>query len=275
MSTNLLIKEPIVVALAADIGYEPQLLTLIKSLCYHHSNLKIYLFQKTYPVGWFDNVNKWLKPLNSEVIPAQVLVDFSEYTTLSHTTETTFYRFFIPLLPEDRVLYLDCDMVVNGDLSDLINTSFNGQPLIAVEDFILNNILNYTDIKPYFNAGMLVFNNPMWKSQNLVNVSLGYLKEYSNKMVYADQDVLNLLFCNMWKSVNFCYNFQTDAIIELVRRNNQSLIEEKGWLDCDEPAIIHYTSPFKPWKNSNSTLFSDKYWFYYNLTWQDIWEKWT
>lgn len=268
----------ITIAIAADLGYETQVITLIKSLCYHHSCLKIYLFHKTYPVEWFDCVNKWLKPLNSEVIPVWVFMDFSEYTTAPHITETTFYRFLIPYLPEDRVLYLDCDMVVNSDLSTLINTPFDGKALIAVEDFVLNNIPHaypeYPDIKPYFNAGMLVFNNSVWKAQNLVQISLERLKTDSNKMLYADQDVLNSLFCKSWKAVDFVFNFQVDAITDLgVRRNQTFIIEEKGWLS-KEAVIIHYTGSFKPWKNNNAELLRDKYWFYYNLTWRDIWEKW-
>lgn len=267
----------ITIALAADIGYEAQVVTLIKSLCYHHSRLKIYLFHKTFPDEWFDCLNKWLKPLQSEIISVLVLQEFEEYKTISHINETTFYRFLIPDLPEERVIYLDCDMVVNGDLSALIHTPFGGLPLLAVEDFVLNNISHYypeyPDLKPYFNAGMLVFNIPVWQEHQWLDKLLEQLLTAADRMFYADQDVLNSLLCKSWKAVSYIYNFQTDAILELESRSQQEIIENKGWLKNGEPLIIHYTSPMKPWKITGNMLFREKYWFYYNLSWQEIMER--
>ncbi|HGO5823149.1 TPA: glycosyltransferase family 8 protein [Mannheimia haemolytica] len=262
--------------MAADIGYETQLLTLIKSLCYHHRNLKIYLLHKTFPNEWFDCVNKWLQQLNSKIISANVLWDFSKYKTASHITETTFYRLAIPYLPEHRVIYLDCDIVINGSLLELMEIPFDGSPLLAVEDFVLNNIEHwypkYPDLKPYFNAGMLVFNIPLWEQQNISDMLLERLDTEENYILYADQDLLNSLLCKHWKGISSIYNFQTDAIIELSqRRRSMDVVDEKGWLKSQEPIVIHYTGPYKPWKKIiDNTLFREKYWFYYQLSWQEI-----
>lgn len=266
----------LVIALAADIRYETYVITLIKSLCYHHSHLRIYLLHKTFPNEWFDAINKRLSPLNSEVVSVYVYTDFSEYTTASHITETTFYRFLIPHLPEKIVLYLDCDIVVNGDLYELFQIPFDDYPLIAVEDFVLNNIphnyLEYPDMKPYFNAGVLMFNIPIWQRENLSEELVNRLKTHN--MLYADQDILNSLLCKCWKAVSYIYNFQTDAIHDFSRRQLENIVEEKGWLNCDEPKVIHYTSPRKPWTIEQDILFREKYWFYYQLSWQEIMEIW-
>lgn len=80
-----------VIMLAADTGYQVQLETLIKSLCYHHTNLKIYLFHKEFPLEWFEHINTLIAPLNSEIIPALVNVDLSTLKTMDHITETTYF----------------------------------------------------------------------------------------------------------------------------------------------------------------------------------------
>lgn len=143
--------------------------------------------------------------------------------------------------------------VVNGSLLELMDIPFDGLPLLAVEDFVLNNIehcyFEYPDLKPYFNAGMLVFNIPLWKQENIADILFERLEAQVNQMIYADQDLLNSLLCKHWKNVGYIYNFQTDAIIDLIqRRGRGDIVETKGWLKNQEPIIIHYTSPRKPWK---------------------------
>ncbi|GAB1669343.1 hypothetical protein Mh1962_01480 [Mannheimia haemolytica] len=95
-----------------------------------------------------------------------------------------------------------------------------------------------------------------------------------NYILYADQDLLNSLLCKHWKEVGYIYNFQTNAMIDLIQgRSREDIVEAKGWLKNQEPIIIHYTSPMKPWKINASTLFREKYWFYYQLSWQEIIER--
>ncbi|TLU74830.1 hypothetical protein [Mannheimia varigena] len=75
----MLNNQPIVIALAADLGYQTQVETLIKSLAYHHTKLKIYLFHKTFPEEWFEIWNEKLALIGSEIISSTVLRDFSTY----------------------------------------------------------------------------------------------------------------------------------------------------------------------------------------------------
>lgn len=98
-------EQPLIIALAADLQYETQVMTLIKSLCYHHKKIKIYLLHKTYANEWFELLNKNLKQLdlNNEVVSITVGLDLTQYKPLSHITESTFYRLFASYIPENRV----------------------------------------------------------------------------------------------------------------------------------------------------------------------------
>ncbi|HDZ6851935.1 TPA: glycosyltransferase family 8 protein, partial [Mannheimia haemolytica] len=271
------INQPIVIALAADLGYQTQVETLIKSLCYHHSHLKIYLFQKTFPNEWFDIWCQKLALLSSEIIPVKVCVDFSKYKSLEHINETGFYRYLIPYLDEERVLYLDSDIVVDDNLSEMYWLNFNGIPLYAVEDYVHNHIPAYLDLdlSPYFNSGVLLINNILWKKYSVCD-ELVTINEKIVNLTYGDQDALNIYFKGGWGALPIEYNYQVDAILELVlRREQEELARKNGYLDVI-PKIIHYTSKFKPWKKELHTMqisTRKKYWFYYHLEWNDILEQ--
>lgn len=163
------------------------------------------------------------------------------------------------------VIYLDSDIVVDKPLTKLMEIDFKDLPLLAIEDAYLNKTNHkypkYPDLKPYFNAGVLVLNIPLWKKENLSNILLKKMKTESNNMIYADQDLLNSLLCKRWKKLNSNYNYQTGVINDLKDKNNK-------------PNIIHYTGENKPWKRNSDVIFKNKYWFYYQLSWQEIFDKW-
>ncbi|MEG9531010.1 glycosyltransferase family 8 protein [Mannheimia indoligenes] len=263
--------QPIVIALAADLGYQTQVETLIKSLAYHHTKLKIYLFHKTFPEEWFEIWNEKLALIGSEIISITVLRDFSTYQTRAHITEVSFYRYLISYLDEPRVLYLDSDIVVDGNLSEMYWRDFGDVLLLAVEDYVHNHIPVYTDmdLMPYFNSGVMLINNQEWKKYSVDAQLLAINQQYPH-LTYSDQDALNIFFKGYWAKLPIEYNYQVDAIIELsYRRKQENLAKESGYLSV-VPKIIHYTSQYKPWKSEFSQLMREKYWFYYGLEWKDI-----
>lgn len=235
---------------------------------HHHTNLKIYLFHKEFPLEWFEHINTLIAPLNSEIIPALVNVDLSTLKTMDHITETTYFRYFAQNLPESRVLYLDCDIVVDSDLSSLYQQPFNANALLAVEDYVLNNTSHYYSdfsFDAYFNAGVLLINLECWKSEKIGSRLMTLSQKYST-LIYADQDVL---LHKRWGKLPLEYNYQTFGILDLNMRGLNNVIEDKGFLTI-VPTIIHYTSPYKPWKLNQGQPYREKYWFYYRLTWQEI-----
>lgn len=270
--------QPIVIALAADLGYQVQVETLIKSLSYHHRHLKIYLFYKDFPIEWFDGQNQRLAPLSSQVIPVLVKGDFTKYALGKYITEVTFYRYFISCLDEQRVLYLDSDIVVDGDLSSLYWQDFAGVPLLAVEDYVHQHLPVYQDLtfESYFNAGVLLIDNAFWRRHATFDDLIAINDEYPN-LVFGDQDALNIYFNDSWRALPIEYNYQVGALIELsVRRGLNELVKTSGYLDV-VPKIIHYTGPYKPWKASviheMQIATRKKYWFYHDLSWQEIYHQ--
>lgn len=59
--------------------------------------------------------------------------------------------------------------MVDDNLSEMYWLNFNGIPLYAVEDYVHNHIPAYLDLdlSPYFNSGVLLINNILWKKYSV------------------------------------------------------------------------------------------------------------
>lgn len=265
------------IALAADLNYAEQVQTLIKSICYRHQNVRFYLFNKEYPVEWFHSLNAQLNQINCEILDAKVTYDWlSAYKTLPHVSETTFYRYLIPQLPDSRVLYLDCDMIVDTNmLPELYVLNLQGNFLAASPDMLISHIehhyAEFPHMKPYFNAGLMLVDNDKWREhgvqQDLFSLNAHY------RFFYGDQDALNVYFQNKWLKLNPAYNYQTGAIRGL---NNRKL---HGWAEKavelgEQAQIIHYTTSRKPWRvtplGEEDVPKRERYWHYHKMQWSDI-----
>lgn len=266
------------IVLAADRNYTEQVITLIKSVCYHHRSIRFYLIHQDYPNEWFLAINKYLINLKSEIIPLKISEPFKFSTKLQeHITQSTFYRYLIPHIPEKRILYLDSDIVVDGNIEDMYFSDFDDKYALAVDDMFISQTEHcyqeFPEMKPYFNAGVLLVNNELWKKCNLTEHLIQMTQRYP-KAIYGDQDILNITLKNNWKALNNTYNYQTGFIHELINHNmsdEEIIAKYHSQASEIQPKIIHYTSKYKPWLNSKYfVLLREKYWFYYQLSWEEI-----
>ncbi|AWI50652.1 glycosyltransferase family 8 protein [Actinobacillus porcitonsillarum] len=273
-------KQVINIALAADRNYAEQVITLIKSVCYHHKNVRFYLIQQDYPDEWFDALNKHLVKLDAEIIPATILDSFEFDSILQkHITQASFYRYLIPKIPEERILYLDSDIVVDGNIEEMYFSDFNEKYAFAVEDMYISHTkhcyMEFPEMKPYFNSGVLLINNKLWQEYDLFEHLIQTTKAYP-KVIYGDQDILNILLKNKWEILSNVYNYQTGVMYGSLPVNknlsNEEILEKYQKQAKEvQPKIIHYTSKYKPWLNNEYfVLLREKYWFYYQLSWEEI-----
>jgi len=204
---------------------------------------------------------------------------------LQHITVSaaTYYRLFITeLLPSsiDRVIYLDCDLVVKDDLRKLWEADFKDAYVLAVQDLWVPYVSSMkgvpyqklgipTDSK-YFNAGVLVINLQKWRLDGVTTKAIEYLKTYQEDIRAHDQDVLNGLFAGQWGELDSKWNL-TPAIIDLFPSWQESPFSEEMYqLLISSPSIIHFATNRKPW-NSRHTLFKDTFFEYVDKT---AWSGW-
>jgi len=182
-----------------------------------------------------------------------------------YISKEAYYRIIIPdLLGEDitKALYLDCDMIVRTDISELWETNIDKYDLAAVDESrvvtkldrqIRMNRLSLPSESYYFNSGLLLLNLKRWREKKISSELIQFIKANPDKLALLDQDALNAVLYNRWLRLDDKWNFTT--------AHSTKLLLEKA-------AIIHFTGPEKPW-NSESP-FKIKYLRYLKAS---LWER--
>lgn len=178
--------------------------------------------------------------------------DLRDYSFLSIET---FYRLYIPrvLSMYEKVLYIDCDIVVCEDVSPLLEIEMNGKAIAAVSDVNCSYLVEHckaigVDIGKTFNAGVILINNYKFEENKIREKCLKLLLEdyerESRIYIYQDQDLLNCILDGDWVRLDDDWNFQWQYLWRLdgvstsfVRRYKQA---------SKSPKIIHYAGDKKP-----------------------------
>ena len=245
------------IVLAANYAYVEQVMTTIKSICYHNRSIRFYLINSDFPNEWFKQLNKRLERYDSEIINCRVTSEqISRYKT--DISYTVFLRYFISdFVKEDKALYLDCDLIVTKNLDNLFEIDLQDDPLAAVRDY--GGRVYYG--REMFNAGVLLINNRLWKQENMSQRLIDLTNEWHDKVDQADQSILNMLFENRWIEMEF---------------DNNHVVIHKQFTDYelpagqDYPGIIHYLSHRKPWFDLAAQTYRDVWWYYHSLEWTEL-----
>lgn len=141
----------------------------------------------------------------------------------------------------ERILYLDCDMLVRDDVADLFDWDMGGKPIAAVRDTSGPEIVAGRDVRgnrdifdvadPYFNAGLVLIDVALWRDADIIGRMEQAYAEGTMQRLYYDQDLLNLVFRNNWQRLPWRWN----------------TIDPRPAHESLDPAIIHYTGVKKPW----------------------------
>lgn len=164
------------VFLASDEFFFPHLATAVKSLL--ESNKKasfdIHVIHPGISPFLWDKLEQIISiystsSLHSRLIDDQFLAGLkvSFYLRVS-----SYYRLFIETLTDaDKVLYLDSDLIVLGNITNLFEIDLTDQFVMAVKNpgFKRHASLNMKESSDYFNSGVLMINLEMWRKHNLSN----------------------------------------------------------------------------------------------------------
>ncbi len=184
----------------------------------------------------------------------------------AHATTAVYYRLLLPELLDDaitRVLYLDCDLVVKDALLPLWETPLGNHPVAAVAEphFTRHAGLGLPAGAPYFNSGVMLINLPAWRRENVTQRAIAFLQQHPGRIEAWDQDALNVVLRDNWLPLAARWNQQTSHFDEAAPGGSAQ------WEECRQrPAIIHYSSKFKPWHAWCSHPLKGEYYRYLRLT---------
>lgn len=180
-------------------------------------------------------------------------------TTASHLPDSTYFRLQMAEAFDasvERVLYLDVDMLVRKDLSELWELDLQGAPLAAVQSVnypfagTRGAVDDWAELgldprAPFFNAGFLLVDLPTWRRDRVAERALEYLRSpHCGKG--ADQEALNVATSGGWVRVPPTWNQQTPMLDNQHGAHlffDAEAIEEAR----TDPAIVHFQTRPKPW----------------------------
>lgn len=178
----------------------------------------------------------------------------------------TYLRLAIPeaAAGAERVLYLDCDTLVQADLRPLLDADLGGAPFGAVrdahnpivgDDWALpgHEALGIPAGRTYFNAGVMLFDIDRCAATGLFTKATRFLNEHPDQLQLWDQDALNVAADDDWHRLDPAWNvFATSPLTELPDfvHNAEAGPLEDLLADEAHAKILHFAGPNKPWQDS-------------------------
>lgn len=156
-----------------------------------------------------------------------------------------YYRLFFPFLVSEKIkklLYIDVDTLVVGDLGEMFYLDIQGCVAAAVidTDMPVRVDLGIDSAADYFNSGVLLIDIAQWKQQRITERALEIIANKPELIKrYPDQDALNMVLKDNWYKLVPKYNLMRLYVPnEVPKRQFKEFLKDQK--------IIHYNGK-KPW----------------------------
>lgn len=236
----------------------------LHSLVEHYNGsekLKVYIFSQDMSE---ENEARFRSYSTENTEVNVVKVDASAWDQFSvkgyYVLPIVFLRYCLPrLLPQyDKILCLDIDILVQKDISELMNTDLEGKYAAGVLDMTAMETLKWHErlhLENYLNAGVLLLNAKRIRGECLEEKIFITRKEHPEYQC-MDQDAFNVV-CHdevkclspIWNLMSYNLWINPYTICSMEQINNFYSSKYSTVADLEQAAaIIHLTNVFKPWE---------------------------
>ncbi|MBP5399821.1 MAG: glycosyltransferase family 8 protein [Alphaproteobacteria bacterium] len=200
------------------------------------------------------NELKKIKPFELDIIKIddKRIAQIPDYFRDTINSVATYRLLASSLLPNlDKVIYLDVDLVLLGDIKEYWQIDVNDYYLAAAVDPLnekegmLKN-LPLPDKALYFNSGVMILNLKKWRQDDVEKKFFENTAKYAGVLLLPDQDLLNLTLLPQVKYLDKRYNFMIES---------EDLEKEHEFL------TIHWAGFFKPWEKKDGIM-AEYFWGY-------------
>lgn len=203
--------------------------------------------------------------LNAETI-------FSKYNFYSHShfSIEMYYRLYIPDVFRNfnRVIYIDSDTIIRKDIASLLEIDLEGKSIAAVRDCVMQGFVKYKvrsnqethslpsqdylktylgieDNNTYFQSGVLLID--VNKARKKIE-EIRFILMSEKKYWFPDQDILNKVYHNDVFYLDQKWNvYHGNGDTQTFFRDLPEDISKKYFESRENPFIIHFAGPRKPW----------------------------
>jgi len=241
--------ENVSVALITDDNYVVPTIVAITSL---QKNKKETTLYDTYVIGCnLSNENKTtLEKTGAKVIDNEVLLPEFE-NSHPHVSVAALSKFNLPNIFEnlDKILYLDTDMIILKDLSQLFQIDLQEHYAAVVKDMAgtkLENCHKQVRNKHYFNSGMMLLNLRKMREDKIFEKLVDY-KLHQDRGHFMDQDCLNAIFAENVIYISPVYNWMAPNQTGFSKDEIKDFYDLPQNLSLKNVAIVHLTNRRKAW----------------------------
>jgi lipopolysaccharide biosynthesis glycosyltransferase len=256
-------KKVINIVCVSDNNYIQHLGVMTESLFYNNQDYSINLYLLNIKIS--DENLSFYKKIFIKYKQTLHLIErdnniFNDFIEKNHITKTAYQKILIPEILNflDKVLFLDCDMVINSSISELWGIDVTYSYLAAVQN-ISRHFLDKT-----FNSGVMLLNLKKMRQDSLSSKMFDYLKNNSASLKLHDQAGYNKLVNMDWIKIDLKWNLQSFVLMSKYKYMNFPRQSVKNAIN--NPAIIHYSARIKPWQFIDNSRYKKIYYQYLKLT---------
>lgn len=177
-----------------------------------------------------------------------------------HLTISAYSRLFLASLVSEsveKILYLDCDTIINGDITPIWNYDIDKYYIAGVLDNINPDIKLKTKMElsdDYINSGVVLVNLKRWREDRMESKFLDFIASFDYQVPHHDQGVLNSVIREKFL-LPLKYNVQTPVFLMSHKNllhyfNLNSFYSKQEYDDSKTSSVIIHFTPFytdKPW----------------------------
>lgn len=269
--------DKIIIACSCDNNYIPHCGALITSIFVNNKkhDVEINIFTEGISVDNQHKLqrlsNEYNQKINIVSVDSSKFSVFNSLKTKIKLPIQTYFRLIIPSLLSDyeKVLYLDVDMIVCSDLSELWHTNIEGKAIASAPDTARNispscKRLGYSESESYYNAGVGLYNLNYLRNSCLWEKAIEIVSKYPERIMYHDQDLLNMIYHGHFVELSIKWNFMQSFYMKEPSVVNRQLCDLEKYIH--KPCIIHYTASLKPWFIECNHPLKNEYWKYLKLS---------
>lgn len=189
-----------------------------------------------------------------------MLKDYNKDFKHFHVPMSAYFRFkMASLFPKlDKILYLDCDLVVTSSLKELYEKDLTDKYAAMALDVENENEAERLQVPVYCNAGVMLVNLAKWREDNIEEQLFEYAEKNKETILWQDQDVLNVVLQGKIKVLPRKWNFQ---FFQYDPSRYEGLFEKYY-----EYNILHFAGRYKPWNNETVHPLFNEYYAYLQFT---------
>lgn len=178
----------------------------------------------------------------------------------------------------DRVLYLDCDIIIRKSIKELWNLNLHGNVIGALMDAFSKHYRANVDLHErdvMFNSGVMLIDLEKWKAEHVEDKLIKFIKSKNGKIQQGDQGALNAVlskdtycFEPRFNSVTIYYDFTYEEML-IYRKPPAFYKKEQVEEAVKKPTIIHFTTSFlskRPWIEGCEHIYTNEWIKYKNIS---------